>query len=405
MKDTEFFAMALGLEKPWRVKEVRMEKEAGKVVVEIECGEGAAWGDEQGRRLTVHGWEQRVWRHLDTMQFLTELRARVPRLRYEDGSTAVARVPWAGEKSRWTEAFEAMAVMLLLGARSQSQAAEWLRLDWSSVQRIKARAVERGLARRSVEEVRVVGLDEKSFGRGQDYISVLSDPRGGRVLEVEPERTSEAAARLLRSLPEAQREKIEAAVMDMSAGYEAAVRQELPGAEVVYDRFHVSGILGKMVEEVRRKEHRRLMEQGDESLKNSRYLWLWHPDKLEGERLMRFEEISQLNLKTTDAYYHRIQFHEFWAQPDATHAGAYFGRWEAEALESSIEEVKKAARTLRGHLRGLLSWFRHRVSNAVAEALNGRIQALKANARGFRSFVNYRITILFHLGKLELKPA
>ncbi len=45
------------------------------------------------------------------------------------------------------------------------------------------------------------------------------------------------------------------------------------------------------------------------------------------------------------------------------------------------------------------------MTNAVAEALNGRIQAIKANARGFRSFANYRITILFHLGKLDLKPA
>ena len=59
---------------------------------------------------------------------------------------------------------------------------------------------------------------------------------------------------------------------------------------------------------------------------------------------------------------------------------------------------------LANHLPGLLSYIKHRVTNAVTEGFNSKIQMIKSCARGFRSFGNYRIAILFHCGKLELHP-
>jgi transposase len=169
-------------------------------------------------------------------------------------------------------------VTVLLAARSLKQAAGWLRLDWDAVQRIMERAVERGLERRELEGLRHLGLDEKSFRRGQNYISVLtelgSEPR---VLEVCEGRRSEEAAELIRTLPEAQRQKVEAVAVDMSAGYAAAVREVLPDAAIVHDRFHVSKLLGEAVDQVRRAEHKELSAEGDERLKGSRYLWAVAP--------------------------------------------------------------------------------------------------------------------------------
>lgn len=404
VKDTEFFERALGLKDPWKVKEVKMDVEGKEVEVVIDCRKGTIWA-EDGERLHVHSWEQRTWRHLDTMQLTTVLRAEVPRVKAPDGSTYMVKVPWAGERSRWTLAFEALAVSVLQNARSITQAACLLGLDWSSARAIMKRAVERGLERRRAEPLRVVSIDEKSFGRGQDYVSVLSDPAGKRVLEVVPGRTQEDAEGLFDSLSPEQRAAIAAVVMDMSAAYEAAARTRLPGADVVFDRFHIAALVGKAVDEVRRKEHRRLMEEGDESLKNSKFLWLFHPDNLGEQRLLRFEELIELNLVTVEAYYHRLQLLEFWQQPDATRATAHFENWLPEALACSLEPIARTARTLKEKFAGLINWFTHRATNAAAEAFNGRIQAIKANARGFRAFAHYRTAILFHLGRLDLMPA
>lgn len=75
--------------------------------------------------------------------------------------------------------------------------------------------MQRGLERRQVDEVRRVGMDEKSFGKGHSYVSVMTDLDGARVLDVVEDRTRAAADTLWQTLPEPQREKVTAVAVDM----------------------------------------------------------------------------------------------------------------------------------------------------------------------------------------------
>ena len=406
MQDKEFFAMALGLKTPWRVAEVEMDMKEQRVTIIVECKCGTVWA-EGGEQLYVHGYEERRWRHLDTMQFETIIQARVPRIRKPDGSTEMVSVPWSQPRSRWTLMFEGFAIRVLQNSRSISQACELLRLDWSSAHRIMERAVDRGLERRKVENIRYIGMDEKSFGRGQDYISTLVDLNkdAPRVLEVTAGRDICAAEQLLNSLPESEKESVEAVAIDMSAAYQAAVRIVLPKADVVHDRFHVSKLLGEAVDKVRRGEHKQLMKKGDKRLLGTRYIWLFHPNELEPERLEQLNELFEVeHLQTARAYYHRLRFMDFWSQPDIAEGQRFFARWYHEAMRSCLDPVIKVANTLQVHLPGILTYFRHRITNAMSECFNSTIQALKASARGFRNFDNYRARILFFLGRLDLQP-
>lgn len=407
MNEREFYRVILGLNEPWEVQAVNVDADTQKVEVTVGYRKGTLWACPESReRLPVHDHVERTWRHLDTCQFETAIHCRVPRLRLADGKVWTVPVPWAEKGSRFTLLFEQLAITVLQAARSLKQAAGWLRLDWDAVQRIMERAVARGLARRSVENVRHIGLDEKSFRRGQSYISVLVDidAQVPRVLEVTEGRTQADAELLLNELPETQRGKVEAAAIDMSAAYAAAVRAKLPSADIVHDRFHVSKLLGEAVDKVRRGEHKDLLAKGDGRLLGTRYIWLWHPDELTGTKLEAFEAVAYQNLRTARAYYHRLMFLEFWEQPGVPEAQRYFAQWYAEAMRSGLEPIKKVARTLRDHLPGLISYFRHRITNALCEAFNSSIQALKATARGFRNFEHYRTRILFFLGKLHLHP-
>ena len=406
MNDREFYRVILGLAEPWEVQEVKVDAEGQKVEVQVGYRAGTLWACPESReRLPVHDHVERSWRHLDTCQFETVLVCRVPRLRLGDGKVWTVPVPWAEKGSRFTLLFERLAVTVLQAARSLQQAAGWLRLDWDAVQRIMERAVERGLARRELDGLKHLGLDEKSFRRGQDYISVLTEvgPEP-RVLEVAEGRRTEDAVGLIRTLPEAQRAQVAAVAIDMSAAYAAAVREALPAAVVVHDRFHVSKLLGEAVDQVRRAEHKELSAEGDDRLKGSRYLWLWHPAELSGQKLEAFEALAYQNLRTARAYYHRIQFIGFWECATLGEAQLHFAQWYQEARRSQLEPIKKVALTLKEHLHGLLSYFHHRITNAVTEAFNATIQSLKAAARGFRNFDHYRTRILFFLGRLNLHP-
>jgi len=399
------YGMLLGIQSPWRVNKASLDLKKRQVDIEVEhdpdktmrcpvCAKTCGCYDHA---------PERTWRHLDVMQFATQIRAKLPRCHCPEHGVVTLVAPWAEPGSRFTLLFEAFALEVLCASASLSQAAKLLGLDWESVQRIMERAVKRGLGRRKLEALTHVGLDEKSFGRRHDYVSVLTDIKGRRVLEVVPERTIEAAKSLWESLPPEQRKKVQAAAMDMSAGFAEATRQAAPQAKIVYDRFHVSAHLNEAVDKVRREEHRKLLESGDESLKNTKYWWL-QGAAMAGAKGLEFSALCERELKTAKAWAHKEMFVEFWGQNGELEGHRFFKQWKGSAMRTKLEPLKKVARMLSEHLEGLLNYFEHAITNAMSEGFNSRIQAIKAAARGFRRFENYRTRILFFCGKLDLSP-
>src|SRR6202140_4883094 len=384
MKDTKFFEQALELVAPWKVVDVNMDLAAKKVEVKVDCGSAEMWLDPQsGQRLHIHGYEQRRWRHLPTMQFETIIVAQVPRLKYPDGHTEFVKVPWADKHSQWTMLFERLAVEVLQACRSLSQACDLLNLDWRSAHRMMQRAVQRGLEARQLEGLRRVGLDEKSFGLGQRYVSVLSDLDLSRVLEVVPGNDTQSGCALWQSLPQAQREKIEAAAMDMSAGFAAATAQQAPHVVIVHDKFHVAKMLNGAVDRVRRNEQKELLNQDDARLIGSRQLWLYNPINLKDERAEEFERLIQSELKTSRAWMLKESFAGFWQQEGRWHAQGYFSKWYSRARRSRLEPVKQVAKSLKNHLDGLLNYFIHPITNAVTEDLIVESKKLKPMPEAF----------------------
>lgn len=179
---------------------------------------------------------------------------------------------------------------------------------------------------------------------------------------------------LWESLPELQRKKVVAASMDMGAGFAAATRQAAPQAKIVHDRFHVSKHLNEAVDKVRRDEHRRLLKQGDESLKHTKFLWL-QGALVAGDQALAFEQLLARELKTAKAWAFKEAFVEFWSQPDGLRAKLFFEQWHDSVIRSKLEPLKKVARMLQSHLSGLLNDFDHPITNAITEGFNSRIQA------------------------------
>jgi transposase len=255
---------------------------------------------------------ERTWRHLDTMRFETVLRARVPRTKCKACGVKTTSVPWAGKHSRFTLLFEAFAIDVIQACGNVKNAAELLGLDWGSVHRIMERAVERGLACRELESLQYAGIDEKSFRRGQSYVSILTDLTGSRVLEVVEDRTEEAADGLWKDLSDEQKEQIEAVAIDMWPAFANSVKTNAEQAEIVHDRFHISKYLNEAVDKVRRQEHKRLTSMSDDRLKGSKHLWLFNPENISDDRWIEFEALKDQELKTSRAWAIKEQFRWFW---------------------------------------------------------------------------------------------
>jgi transposase len=399
------YRLLLGLDASWQVSEVSLELDQKLVTISLEFIGAEAVCPECSRKCSLKDHApKRQWRHLDTMQFETLLKAAVPRTNCDTCGVKTVAVPWADKHSRFTLLFEAFAIDVLTCAGNVKAAARLLGLGWDATQTIMGRAVERGLAERTLHGLRYVGIDEKSFGRGQDYVSVMTDQEVSRVIEVVPGRTEESTDSLWKSLSDEQRAEIQAVSIDMWQAFENSIQRNVPQADIVFDKFHIAKHLNEAVDKVRRSEHKDLKAQGDERLTGTRQLWLFNPENLDESREQEFNSLRKQQLKTSRAWGIKDYFRWFWMYDDATSAREFFDDWYSWAIRSRLQPMKKVAKMLKNRLANILTWFRHPISNATAEGFNSRIQSIKSQARGFRSFHNYRTRILFYCGKLKLKP-
>jgi transposase len=314
------------------------------------------------------------------------------------------QVPWAEPQGRFTLLFERFVVEVLLASASVSQACELMGIGWETAQEMMGRAVERGLERRQLDAMKHLGMDEKSFGRGQSYITLLTDLEEARVIDVVEDRTAEAAEQLWHALTPEQKQAVEAVAVDMWEPFILTIEKEVPDADIVHDKFHISKYLGEAVDKVRREEHKELMAQGDETLKGTRQLWLYNPENFNPEQRSEFGALKDLHLKVARAWAAKELFTKFWDYQEEGWARRFFKDWFGWVSRSQLKPVVEVAHMLKRHLENLLTYLKHRITNAVTEGLNSKIQSIKSNARGFRNFRNYRIRILFFCGKLNLYP-
>ena len=232
----------------------------------------------------------------------------------------------------------------------------------------------------------------------------MTDIEAGRVLEVTEGRTREAADSLWNTLSDEQKEDVEAVAMDMWPAYIGSAETHVPEANIVHDRFHIAKHLGEAVDQVRRAEHKALKSEGDDRLTKTRFLWLRREENLSEKQAATFEDLKEANLKTSRAWAIKEMFRDFFEQRTEWQGRRFFKEWYAWASRCRLAPVVKVAQRIKTHFERIVTWFRHRISNASAEGFNSKIQALKSAARGFRNFANYRTRILFFCGNLDLKP-
>ena len=199
------------------------------------------------------------------------------------------RLPWAEPHSRLPTLFERLAIDVL-GACEVASAAGLLRISWDEAWHLMDRPVSGGLAAKPVAAPVHVGVDEKAAGKGQDYITVVSDLDAGTVAYIADERRQASLDGYFDRFTPTQLAQIQAVAMDMWEPFAASTRAHLADAEdkIVFDRYHLMGYLTKAVDTVRKQENRALAAVGNKSLAGSKYLWLYSAENLPDRAQDRF---------------------------------------------------------------------------------------------------------------------
>lgn len=407
MKDTELYAALLKLSVSWVVKEVRLDEVAERIDVWIEEAAGACWCCPKcGQKASVYDHaEERVWRHLDTCECRTYLHVRLPRVKCREHGIHPIAIRWASPGSQFSLKMESRLIETL----QECDVTGTTRLSgtsWDEAWGIEEKAVACGLARKPRRLPLYLCVDEKAFAKGHRYETVICDAERGRVEYVMEDRSQPSLEAYYHQFRPEELAQLRAGAMDMWDPYIGATRAGVPGADskIVFDKFHVLGVVSEAVDKVRRQEHQDLMGVGDERLKGTKHLWLANKENVPKWRRAEFEAVRRENLKTSRAWAIKEALRKFWDYHQRPRAKDYFRHWYSWAVHSRLRPVVKAAKTLKAHLRNILTYFRHRLTNATAEGLNSKIQMVKEMACGFRNREHYKIAIYFHWGGLDLHP-
>jgi transposase len=177
----------------------------------------------------------------------------------------------------------------------------------------------------------------------------------------------------------------------------------------VFDRFHIVKHMNEAVDLVRRQENKTLRADDDDRLVGTKYRWLYGEENIPTDRLdletrMRFAELRSSSLKTARAWALKESLRGLWKHRSRAAGERWWKRWHGWAARSRLLPVKRVAKMVKAHLQNVLTYFRHRITNAGGEAINTVVQMLKKRAFGYRSFKNFRTVILFRCGGLNLYP-
>jgi transposase len=406
MRDSELYERLLGLEQPWSVEAVELWLAAGEVHIHVARASAAPLTCPACGKVAP-GYDQRPrsWRHLDTFQYRTLIQAQVPRVDCPEHGVRQIAVPWAEANARFTALFERLIIDWLQAA-SLAAVAERLGLTWDQVFTIQRRAVRRGLARRAAAPVRYLGVDETSFQRRHEYVTVVNDLAGDRVLYVAEDRSRESLEGFFRTLDPSQLSAIEGVATDMWDPYLAAIQAHVPAAErkIVFDKFHILWHLNQAVDITRRAEHKLLRRRGDERLKGTKYDWLRHPAGFSRKAWRAFGKLRDSSLKVARAWALREAFCAIWSYRSSGWAVKFFRAWYFWATHSQLPALIRVAQMLKRRLVNILTYLHLPLTNARSESVNAKIQWLKYNARGYRNRENFRTAIYFHCGGLHLNP-
>jgi len=418
------FTSALGLQPPWVVEDVKLDTAKRRIDFEVGC-QGALLACPQCGTAgqPVHDRLRRSWRHLDFFQFEAWLHADVPRVACGGcGKTTQLSVPWARPGSGFTAAFEALGLALCRELPVRQAAALlrcsdkqlWLRIGFHVEQ---ARALE------DLSGVQVIGIDETSLRRGQDYITVVHDLDAKRLLFATEGRSHQTVGEFAADLKAHGGDPAEVrhVCMDMSAAYAKGVGLALPGAAISYDRFHVVAMAIEAMDQVRRAEMRDepgavqaalnqgAAPRGRKPLKQLVWGMRKNPSGWTAKQLDAMHWLQRCTLKSARAWRLKMALREVYARArvhnSAEQAGADLRAWLSWARRCRLEPFKKLAATLKERLDAVVRGMLDHRSNAFVEAMNGLLQQAKRAARGFRTASNFIAIAYLRLSKLSHLPA
>jgi transposase len=259
-----------------------------------------------------------------------------------------------------------------------------MRVAWETVGAIIERVVERRLPGDRLDGLTDIGVDELSYRKHHEYVTIVTDHASGRVVWAHPGKNADTLRKFFEELGEDRSAKLRAVTVDMSKAYITAVKEAAPQARLVFDRFHVQRLAHDALDEVRRAEVRQVDEPEERSaLKHSRFALQKNPWNLSGIEHEKLVEVQRTNRRLYRAYLLTESLAAILDRRQAHVVENKLSEWVAWAAHSQLAPFAKASRTILKYIDGIVAYVATGLSNGRSEGINGKVRTITRRSFGF----------------------
>ena len=360
-----------------------------------ECGEIAPGYDRV---------RDRRWRHLDVAGMQLHLRYNTRRVKCPTCGVKVERLPWAETSSWFTRPFEDH-VGYLAQRSDKTTISSMMSVAWETVGAIVQRVVARRGDRDALDDLTQIGVDELSYRRHHEYVTVVVDHKRGHVVWAHPGKNADTLKAFFEELGPERCAKLEAVTIDMSAAYIKAVTECTPNAQIIFDRFHVQRLAQDAVDEVRRDEVRAATSDEErKQLKGTRWSLLKSFWNLSFFDSLRLSQLQRENKRLYRAYLLKDSLVRVLDCRSEWLARVKLDQWVRWATRSGLAPFKRVAKTIQAHADGILAYVTSGLSNGRTEGLNGKTRAITKRAYGFHSADGLIALIKLCCSGIDIEP-
>jgi transposase len=312
-------------------------------------------------------------------------------------------VPWAENQSWFTYDFEEHVAYLAQRA-DKTTLSTLMRVAWRTVGAIIERVLPRHQSGDRLDGLTHIGVDELSYRRHHEYVTVIVDHVRGGVVWASPGKNADTFKAFFKELGKERCAQLEAVTLDMSAAYLKAVTEESPQARIIFDRFHVQRLAHDALDTVRREQVREAAPEDKRDLKNTRFALQKNPWNLSAMEKQKIAEVQRTNRPLYRAYLLKETLAKILDGGQVNVARNKLLEWTDWAARSRLRPFQKLARTVRSHIEGIVAYVATGLSNGRSEGLNGKIRTITRRSFGFHGPTSLIALIFLCCSGITLLP-
>jgi len=349
-----------------------------------------------GRAASGYDHSRRRWRHLDLAACRLWLEAEIWRVDCRRcGQVRTEDVPWARPGARLTRDLEDV-IAWLCQRTDKTSVCRLLRVSWETVQAVVMRVVADHLDDSRLEGLFNLGVDEISYKRGHQYLTVIADHDSGRVVHVAQGRSQASLQEFFDLLGPDRCQQVKAISMDMAKVWREPCAQSIPQAAICFDPFHLIRLATIALDSVYTQSGRQHgTPPNGRDWRRTRYALRAGAERLADNHRQLLNQLRRTRYQLWRAWDLKERLRDLYRIVEPETAAPYLKAWCRSAERSRLQPFHNLARLIHRNFEGIVAAVEHGLSNSRLEAINAKIRLI--NRRGYGHPNPHHLTAMIHL--------